>query len=206
MKKRMNAASKKKLTLSLIIIISLVFLDQLLKIWVKTHFTLGEAIPVFGNWFFLHFIENEGMAFGLSLGNQIGKFLLTLFRLILTLFIAIYLITQIKKSKIDTVVVVVFSLIIAGALGNIVDSMFYGLIFSESTPSAVASLFPTTGGYAPVFYGKVVDMFDFKLFPLPQWIPFFGESYFFPAIFNIADSCITIGIILLLIFNKRVFN
>lgn len=199
-------ANKRYLLVSILIIIFFIFIDQLLKIWVKTHFALGESVSVFGNWFFLHFIENEGMAFGLSFGNQIGKFLLTLFRIIISIFIFIYLIKQIKKSKIDWLGVSILSLIIAGAFGNIIDSLFYGLIFSESTPFAVATLFPATGGYAPFFYGKVVDMFDFNLFPLPHWIPFFGGGYFFPAIFNIADSCITVGIILLIIFNKRFFN
>ena len=196
---------KKYLLISVGIILFLVLVDQIFKIWVKTHFALGESIPVLGNWFNLRFIENEGMAFGLSFGDNIGKLLLSVFRILLTGFMFYYLFRLIKQSKADLLIISVFSLIIAGAMGNIVDSLFYGLIFNESTPFAVATLFPPEGGYAPFFYGKVVDMFDFNLFPLPDWLPIFGGSYFFPAIFNIADSCITVGVILVIIFNKKFF-
>lgn len=196
---------KKYLLISVGIILFLVLVDQIFKIWVKTHFALGESIPVLGNWFNLRFIENEGMAFGLSFGDNIGKLLLSVFRILLTGFMFYYLFRLIKQSKADLLIISVFSLIIAGAMGNILDSLFYGLIFNESTPFAVATLFPPEGGYAPFFYGKVVDMFDFNLFPLPDWLPIFGGSYFFPAIFNIADSCITVGVILVIIFNKKFF-
>jgi len=196
---------KKYSLLSVGIILFLVLADQIFKIWVKTHFALGESIPVLGNWFNLRFIENEGMAFGLSFGDNIGKLLLSVFRILLTGFMIYYLSRLIKQSKADLLTISVFSLIIAGAMGNILDSLFYGLIFNESTPFAVATLFPPEGGYAPFFYGKVVDMFDFNLFPLPDWLPIFGGSYFFPAIFNIADSCITVGVILVIIFNKKFF-
>lgn len=196
---------KKYSLISVGIILFLVLVDQIFKIWVKTHFALGESIPVLGNWFNLRFIENEGMAFGLSFGDNIGKLLLSVFRILLTGFMFYYLFRLIKQSKADLLIISVFSLIIAGAMGNILDSLFYGLIFNESTPFAVATLFPPEGGYAPFFYGKVVDMFDFNLFPLPDWLPIFGGSYFFPAIFNIADSCITVGVILVIIFNKKFF-
>lgn len=196
---------KKYSLISVGIILFLVLADQIFKIWVKTHFALGESIPVLGNWFNLRFIENEGMAFGLSFGDNIGKLLLSVFRILLTGFMIYYLSRLIKQSKADLLTISVFSLIIAGAMGNILDSLFYGLIFNESTPFAVATLFPPEGGYAPFFYGKVVDMFDFNLFPLPDWLPIFGGSYFFPAIFNIADSCITVGVIMVIIFNKKFF-
>lgn len=196
---------KKYSLISVGIILFLVLADQIFKIWVKTHFALGESIPVLGNWFNLRFIENEGMAFGLSFGDNVGKLLLSIFRILLTGFMFYYLFRLIKQSKVDLLIISVFSLIIAGAMGNILDSLFYGLIFSESTPFAVATLFPPEGGYAPFFYGKVVDMFDFNLFPLPDWLPIFGGSYFFPAIFNIADSCITVGVIMVIIFNKKFF-
>ncbi len=196
---------KKYSLISVGIILFLVLADQIFKIWVKTHFALGESIPVLGNWFNLRFIENEGMAFGLSFGDNIGKLLLSVFRILLTGFMIYYLSRLIKQSKADLLTISVFSLIIAGAMGNILDSLFYGLIFNESTPFAVATLFPPEGGYAPFFYGKVVDMFDFNLFPLPDWVPIFGGSYFFPAIFNIADSCITVGVIMVIIFNKKFF-
>ncbi len=187
------------------IITVLIFLDQWLKIWVKMNMTLHENIPVLGEWFQLYFIENEGMAFGLSFGENIGKLILSLLRVGISGFMIYYVIQLIKKKKIDTIVLVIFSLIIAGALGNIIDSCFYGMIFGESTPMTVATACPPEGGYAGLFYGKVVDMFYVKLFLIPEWVPGWGGHYFFPAIFNIADSCVTLGLIGLLIFNKRIF-
>lgn len=204
MKKKWNVTNKKLYLLSLIIILFFLIFDQILKIWVKTNFALGESLPVFGNWFHLHFIENEGMAFGISFGAQIGKVLLSIGRILLTAFLIYYLLRFIKKGKANVLIVVVFSLIITGALGNIVDSLFYGFIFSESTYNSVATLFPIDGGYAPILFGKVVDMFDFNLFMLPDWVPLFGGTHFFPAIFNVADSCVTVGVILLIIFNKKI--
>ena len=130
--------------------------------------TLHEVIPVFGEWFQLYFVENEGMAFGLSFGGNIGKLLLTLFRLVISGFLIYYVISLIKKEKVDALILSIFSLIIAGALGNIIDSCFYGIIFSESNPYELAATFPTEGGYAKLFYGKVVDMFYFKLFYIPE--------------------------------------
>ena len=167
--------------------------------------TLHENIPVFGEWFQLYFVENEGMAFGFSLGENIGKLLLTLFRLVVSGFLIHYTIRLIKQEKMNALMLSIFSLIIAGALGNIIDSCFYGMVFGKSTPYEIAATFPSEGGYASLFYGKVVDMFYFKLFYIPKWIPFFGGLHFFPAIFNIADSCITVGLVGLLIFNKRIF-
>ncbi|HHU47961.1 MAG TPA: lipoprotein signal peptidase [Bacteroidales bacterium] len=205
MKKKVNVTNNRKLyLLSLIIILFFLFFDQILKIWVKTHFMLGESLPVFGNWFHLRFIENEGMAFGITFGDQIGKVLLSVGRILLTAFLIYYLVRLIRRNKANIVSVVVFSLIIAGALGNIIDSLFYGLIFSESTYYSVATLFPPEGGYAPLLFGKVVDMFDFNLFMLPDWLPLFGGTHFFPAIFNVADSCVTVGVILFIIFNKKI--
>lgn len=166
---------------------------------------LHESIPVFGEWFQLYFVENEGMAFGLSFGKNIGKLILSLFRLVISGFLIYYTIHLIKKEKTNVLTLSIFSLIIAGALGNIIDSCFYGMIFSESTPYEVAIAVPTKGGYAGLFYEKVVDMFYFKLFYIPEWIPFFGGLHFFPAIFNIADSCVTVGLAGLLVFNKKVF-
>lgn len=166
---------------------------------------LGQVIPVLGNWFNLLFIENEGMAFGISFGQNIGKLLLSLFRIVLVVALCWYMFRQIKRDKMDGLTLTIFCMVIAGAFGNIVDSLFYGLIFNESTPFTVASIFPKDGGYAPFFYGKVVDMFYFPLFLIPEGFPLWGGSYFFPAIFNFADVCITVGIILMIIFNKRVF-
>ena len=188
------------------VIVVLILLDQILKIWVKTHMTLGETIPLLGNWFNLYFVENPGMAFGLSFGQNIGKLLLTLLRIALVVFLCWYMYRLIKRGKMDWAVLITFSLIVAGALGNILDCMFYGLIFNESTPLTVASMFPEGGGYAPFLYGRVVDMIYVKLFPIPESFPLWGGSYFFPAIFNFADSCVTVGVALLIIFNKRVFG
>lgn len=200
---------KKQLKKSLIagsIIVVIIFLDQLLKIWVKTHLLLGETVPVLGNVLNLYFIENEGMAFGISLGQNFGKLMLSLLRIGLVIFLCWYMRSQIKKDRMDGLTLTIFCLIIAGALGNIIDCLFYGIIFNESTPFALASLFPEGGGYAPFFYGRVVDMFYVKLFPIPEGFPLWGGSYFFPAIFNVADACITVGIFMVLIFNKRVFR
>ncbi len=197
---------RKYLLVSGILIFALLFLDQLLKILVKTNMTLGETIPVLGNWFNLCFIENEGMAFGLSFGESIGKLLLSLLRIALVTFIVWYILRLVKQDKMDWGLLVTFSLIVAGAVGNILDCLFYGLLFNESTVTTVATWFPDGGGYAPVFYGKVVDMFYFRLFPIPESFPLWGGSYFFPAVFNLADCCVTVGIVLLLIFSNRIFG
>lgn len=167
--------------------------------------TIGEQIPVLGHWFNLYFVENEGMAFGISFGENIGKFLLTFLRIGIVGFLIYYILRMINKEKVETLVVVIFSLIVAGALGNIIDCLFYGIFFSESTYDTVAILFPEGGGYGNFFLGRVVDMFYLRLFMLPEWFPLWGGSYFFPAIFNVADACVTIGIVLMLIFNKKIF-
>lgn len=188
------------------VIVVLILLDQILKIWIKTHMTLGETIPLLGNWFNLYFVENPGMAFGLSFGQNIGKLLLTILRIALVVFLCWYMHRLIRRDKMDWPVLITFSLIIAGALGNIIDCLFYGVIFNESTVSTLATMFPDGGGYAPFLYGRVVDMIYVKLFPIPSGFPVWGGTYFFPAIFNFADSCVTVGVALLIIFNKRVFK
>ncbi|MCL2289382.1 MAG: signal peptidase II [Bacteroidetes bacterium] len=179
----------KKSSVALLIIFFFVAIDQIVKIWVKTTMSIGEASPVLGNWFYIYFVENEGMAFGLSFGAGIGKLLLSLVRIGVVGFLIYYLFALIKKKQADWTVVVILSLVIAGALGNIIDSMFYGIIWN----------------YAPFLYGHVVDMFYFKLFMIPDWFPLWGGSYFFPAIFNVADSCVTLGIIAIIIWNKKFF-
>jgi signal peptidase II len=167
--------------------------------------TIGETIPLLGQWFNLHFVENEGMAFGISFGQQIGKFLLSFVRILLVGVLCWYFIKRLKENKMDGVVLTIFCLVVAGALGNIIDSMFYGIWFTESDFLEAAKWSPGHG-YAAFFFGKVVDMFYLKLFLIPEKFPLWGGSYFFPAIFNFADSCITIGIVLAIIFNKRIFN
>ncbi|MCQ2286778.1 MAG: lipoprotein signal peptidase [Bacteroidales bacterium] len=188
------------------LIVFLLIIDQIIKYLVKTRFCLYEDLAVCGDWFHLRFIENEGMAFGISFGEQIGKLLLTLFRIGVVAFIIVYLTKMIKKGKTDAISIITLSLIIAGAIGNIIDCLFYGLIFSESTPSMVASFFPAAGGYAPFCFGRVVDMFYFPLFQMPDWIPGFGGDYFFPAIFNFADACVTVGVAFVIIFSKQIFG
>lgn len=197
---------KKFRLIAIAIVVVVLLVDQILKFWVKTHMTIGQLTPVLGNWFNLLFIENAGMAFGLSFGQNIGKLLLSLVRIVLVVFLCWYLHRQISRDKLDGLTLTVFCLVIAGALGNILDSLFYGLIFSESTPETLAVLFPEGGGYAPFFFGRVVDMFYVRLFHIPDGFPLWGGSYFFPAIFNFADACITVGIFLMLIFNKRFFQ
>ena len=177
----------KKLTLTAVLVIVVaVLIDQIIKILVRTHMEQGETISVIGNWFLLHFVENEGIAFGVSFGQNIGKLLLSLFRIGVVGFLAYYVFRRIKEGKLRTGTVVLSSMVLAGAMGNIIDSVFYGLIF----------------GYAPILYGSVVDMFYFPLFLLPDWFPVFGGEYFFPAIFNFSDSCVTVGLIGLLFFLK----
>jgi len=175
--------------------------DQVLKIFIKTSFTLGESVHVF-DWFQIVFRENPGMAFGITLGS---KLFLTLFRIVVIAF-AIYYLYLLIRDKYKTSYIVCVALIVAGAIGNVIDSLFYGLIFSESTPFQVAELFPEAGGYAPFLMGKVVDMFYFPLFVIPDWVPWIGGDIFFSPVFNIADSAITVGIIILLLFFRHDFS
>lgn len=193
---------------SLLVIFAVLILDQLLKIWVKTHMHLGQEYNIFGNWFIIHFTENNGMAFGMEFAGGYGKLFLTLFRIIASGVIFWYLLTLIKK-KVRLALVITVSLIFAGAVGNIIDSAFYGLIFNESA-FQVARLFPEGGGYETLLHGKVVDMLYFPVIEthFPQWFPFWGgeEFVFFRPVFNLADSSITVGVISLLIFQKKFFK
>ena len=205
----MFTSRKSKSTLACSLIVLLLIFDQLFKIWIKTHMTIGESIPVLGSWFQLLFIENRGMAFGMFFGGDVGKLLLSLFRVILVIFLVFY-IRKLIRGNAPTGVLIGISLITVGAFGNIIDSAFYGLIFSESTPTQIAQLFPSGGGYAPFLQGKVVDMLYFPLWEttLPSWVPVWGgrDFIFFRFIFNIADSAITTGILYLLIFKWRFFK
>lgn len=188
------------------LILLLLIIDQVVKYLVKTNMTIGESFNVFGDWFRICFVENKGMAFGMQFGGDIGKFLLTSFRIVFSGFVIAFL-RKLIVSKANTGLLVGVSLILAGALGNLIDSLFYGVIYSASTPAVVAELFPDGGGYAPFFFGKVVDMLYFPMINAtwPEWMPFVGgeDFTFFSPIFNIADSCVTVGVLYLLIFQYR---
>ena len=199
---------KKKAFILIGIVVGLLLFDQLFKIWVKTHMVLGESIPMLGNWFFIRFIENEGMAFGLSFGGELGKVLLSLFRVVLVTLIIIYL-YRLLKTQTPMGVMIGLVLILAGAIGNIIDSLFYGLIFNDPV-GEVATMFPPEGGYAGFLHGRVVDMLHFPIIDttLPSWLPFIGNKHFefFRPVFNIADSSISVGVIYLLLFQRNFFT
>lgn len=189
-----------------LIILVVLLIDQISKFYIKTNFVLGEEIGVF-DWFRILFVENEGMAWGAKIPGEYGKLLLTSFRLVAIVGIAYWLWDSVRKNG-STVLIVAISLIFAGAFGNIIDSVFYGVVFEHSY-GQVATFMPEDGGYGTLLHGKVVDMLYFPIWSgyLPEWIPFWGGNYFtfFEPVFNIADSAITLGVILLLIFNKKAF-
>lgn len=189
-----------------IIIILVLLVDQISKIYIKTNFALGEEVPVF-DWFRILFVENEGMAWGTKIPGEYGKLFLTLFRLVAIVGIGYWLWDSVKKNG-SRILITAIALIFAGAFGNIIDSVFYGIIFNDSY-GQVAEFMPAQGGYGTLFHGKVVDMLYFPLWQgnLPHWIPFWGGNYFtfFEPVFNIADTAISAGVILLLLFNKRAF-
>lgn len=192
-----------------IFIVLLLLVDQAIKFAVKLNMTIGESIPVFGDWFQICFIENNGMAFGMQFGGSIGKLALSLFRVVLIGAIIVYLRKLVRKNETPTGVLVGLSLVLVGALGNVIDCLFYGEIFSASTYTKVAQLFPPDGGYTGLLYGKVVDMFYFPIINTtwPDWVPYYGgeEFIFFRPVFNFADACISVSVIYMLIFQKDFF-
>ena len=195
--------------ISLFVVLLLV-MDQAIKFAVKLNMTIGESIPVFGDWFQICFIENNGMAFGMQFGGSIGKLALSLFRVVLIGFIIVYLRKLIKRAGTPTGVLVGLSLVLVGAIGNVIDCLFYGEIFSASTYTQVAQLFPPDGGYTGFLYGKVVDMFYFPIIDtvLPEWVPFYGGEpfIFFRPIFNFADACISCAVVYMLLFQRKFFT
>jgi signal peptidase II len=190
-----------------LMVAAILIADQILKIWVKTTMVLGEDIPIIGRWITLHFIENNGMAFGMEMGGETGKIILTLFRIAAAIAISFYLHSLLKK---ETPMGFIFAVgaILAGAIGNIIDSLFYGMIFTESFYQA-AQIFPEGGGYSSFMQGRVVDMFYFPVINTtwPDWSPIKpGESLiFFRPVFNIADAAITTGVFSIILFQKRFF-
>lgn len=192
--------------LAFLIILIAIVLDQIVKVYIKTHFRLYEEVEVF-DWFIIKFVENNGMAMGMEFGGKTGKLVLTIFRLCVVPLILYWLFDSIKK-KLPLAAIVAIALIFAGAVGNIIDSVFYGVIF-DTPQRGVATLFADQP-YGSLFYGKVVDMFYFPIIEngtFPSWLPFVGGDTFtfFNYIFNLADSYITVGVALLFIFSKKAF-
>jgi signal peptidase II len=193
------------------IILAIILADQALKFYIKLHYFSGENHNVLGNWFQFHFVENEGMAWGWKFGGDIGKIVLTLFRLVAVIW-GTFLLRDFIAKKYHKGFIICASLIYAGALGNLIDSMFYGLIFEDSSQIThnVATIFPKGGGYTNFLYGKVVDMLYFPLISTtyPSWMPYFGGKPFdfFEPVFNIADASISVGVIIILIFQNVFFK
>ncbi|MDR2358558.1 MAG: lipoprotein signal peptidase [Prevotellaceae bacterium] len=185
--------------IAVIIIGAVLAIDQAVKIWIKTHMALNQEFAVFGDWFIIHFTENPGMAFGMTFGGDWGKLLLSVFRVVLVICISFYLVKLSRLPATPRGVMVGLSLILAGAAGNIIDSLFYGLLFDHSY-GQIAAFLPESGGYASFLHGKVVDMLYFPIIKDTA-----GDPLFFRPIFNIADTAITTGIFYLLLFQRRFF-
>lgn len=200
----------KNRTSKLLLIIFLVLVaDQILKVWIKTNLSLGEEIVIFKDWFIIHFVENNGMAFGFEFAGEYGKLFLSVFRIVAVIAIGWYLFRLKRDKSIPFGFLASIALIFSGAIGNIIDSLFYGMIFNHSY-GQVADFLPEGGGYATFLHGRVVDMFYFPLIQttLPEWLPFWGGNHFifFRPVFNIADSSITVGIFSILLFYRKQFN
>ena len=191
----------------LLLVLLVILIDQASKIWIKTNFYLGQEYKV-ADWFIIHFTENNGMAFGMEFAGEYGKLILSIFRILAVAGILYYLI-KISRDGTHKGLVYSIALVFAGALGNILDSTFYGLLFNDSYHQ-VAELFPASGGYAPMLYGRGVDMLYFPLFSgfFPDWFPIWGGEHFlfFRPVFNIADTAISVGVGMIIVFQKRFFK
>ena len=187
--------------------LSLVIADQILKFWIKTNMFLGQEFKIF-DWFIIHFTENNGMAFGLEFGGDTGKIILSLFRIVVVLW-GIYYVNELSKRALPNGVLVSLGLVIGGAIGNIIDGVFYGVLFNDSY-NQIAEFLPATGGYESLLKGRVVDMFYFPLINthLPDWLPVFANKHFifFRPVFNLADAGISVGMILLILFYRKNFR
>lgn len=194
---------KKVLTTALLLLV----VDQLLKFWIKTNMFLGQEFKIF-DWFIIHFTENNGMAFGLEFGGDTGKIILSLFRIIVIVWGFSY-ITTLTKSKLPNGLLIALGLVFGGAIGNIIDGVFYGVLFNDSY-NQIAEFLPAVGGYSTFLMGKVVDMFYFPLINthFPDWLPFFGGEHFifFRPVFNIADAGISVGMFMLILFYRKHFR
>lgn len=192
-----------KAWMAVAIVVAILLIDQIIKIEVKTNMTLGEAKRV-TDWFYIEFIENNGMAYGMKF---INKFVLSLFRLFAIGFVGYYLAKIIKKDVAPLGYIVLIAMVLAGAAGNLIDCLFYGLIFDASTPFTVSQFVPFGDGYSTFLHGKVVDMFYFPIIQTtwPEWVPYFGgsEYVFFSPVFNFADACISVGVVALLLFYRK---
>lgn len=192
-----------KAWMAVAIVVAILLIDQIIKIEVKTNMTLGEAKRV-TDWFYIEFIENYGMAYGMKF---INKLVLSLFRLFAIGFIGYYLAKIIKKDVAPLGYIVLIAMVLAGAAGNLIDCLFYGLIFDASTPFTVSQFVPFGEGYSTFLHGKVVDMFYFPIIQTtwPEWVPYFGgsEYVFFSPVFNFADACISVGVVALLLFYRK---
>ena len=192
-----------KAWMAVAIVVAILLIDQIIKIEVKTNMALGEAKRV-TDWFYIEFIENNGMAYGMKF---INKLVLSLFRLFAICFIGYYLAKIIKKNVAPLGYIVLIAMVLAGAAGNLIDCLFYGLIFDASTPFTVSQFVPFGEGYSTFLHGKVVDMFYFPIIQTtwPEWVPYFGgsEYVFFSPVFNFADACISVGVVALLLFYRK---
>lgn len=191
------------------LIVGLLFIDQLTKILVKTHMTLDQSFHILGDWFQIRFIENPGAAYGFEFGGDYGKLFLSLLRIV-AVGVLVWYINRLVDRRAPKGVIFGFVLILVGALGNIVDSAFYGLIFSESGFATVATMFPEGGGYAGFLHGKVVDMLYFPIIntTYPSWVPWVGGEpfVFFSPVFNLADTYISVGVIYMILFQRKFFK
>lgn len=190
----------------------IIVIDQAIKFYIKLNYFIGEEHLLLGKWARLHFVENEGMAWGLKFGGDFGKIILTLFRLVAVIW-GVFLIKGFIEKKYHNGFIICAALIFAGAVGNLIDSLFYGILFEQSVPftTQVAVFMPSTGGYAPFLHGKVVDMFYFPIVQnahFPSWFPIWGgeEFEFFRPVFNFADASISVGVITLFIFQNKFFG